>query len=63
MLLAPGRRYQNPDARRFTVSLSESETRYVDMMCNIMNVSRAEFFRMLLSVFRAEPTNHGEKEL
>jgi hypothetical protein len=56
-----GRPRVYPDASRFTVSLSDSDMRYVDMMCNIMNVSRAEFFRKLLSASRAEATTTGEK--
>lgn len=57
-----GRRRVYPDVNRFTVSLSAGEVRYVDMMCAVMNVSRAEFFRLLLSASRAEATTRGEKE-
>ena len=52
-----GRPRVHPNASRFTVSLSDSEMRYVDMMCAVMGVSRADFFRMLLSATRAESTN------
>lgn len=62
MLRNRGRRYVYPDARRFTVSLSDSEMRHVDMLCRVMNVSRAELFRMFLTAVRAGSINHqGEK--
>ena len=60
MLKTTGRRYAKPDVRRFTVSLSNSEMREVDMLCAVMQVGRSELFQMLLTTIR--PNHQGEQE-
>jgi hypothetical protein len=54
-----GRPRVYPKSDRLVVYLPEADMRYVDMMTAVMNVSRSEFVRLLLSATRA---HLGEKE-
>lgn len=60
MLRTVGRRRVYPSSDRLVVYLPDADMQYVDMMCAVMDVSRSEFIRMLLSTTRS--TNQGEKE-
>jgi hypothetical protein len=56
MLRTVGRRYQSPNLRPFSLYLPEGDLRHIDMLCNVMNVSRSELIRMLLANIRATTT-------